>query len=91
MIKKKAASLKTLTFVPTQRSLYLAEKYGYDEWILNRFMHFVPNAENLIEKMLEPVPKYIRTNTLKITSKELDSSAHAKGLRTKDDSVNRRF
>lgn len=80
MIKKKAASLKTLTFVPTQRSLYLAEKYGYDEWILNRFMHFVPNAENLIEKMLEPVPKYIRTNTLKITSKELIARLTPKGF-----------
>jgi tRNA (cytosine40_48-C5)-methyltransferase len=80
MIRKKVSSLKTLTFAPTQRSLYLATKYGYDEWMLNRFIQFVPNAENLIEKMLEPVPKYIRTNTLKITSKELVARLVPKGF-----------
>jgi tRNA (cytosine40_48-C5)-methyltransferase len=70
-----------LTFAPTQRSLYLATKYGYDEWMLNRFIQFVPNAENLVEKMLEPVPKYIRTNTLKITSKELIARLTSKGFK----------
>ena len=70
-----------MTFAPTQRSLYLATKYGYDEWMLNRFIQFVPNAENLVEKMLEPVPKYIRTNTLKITSKELIARLTSKGFK----------
>jgi NOL1/NOP2/sun family putative RNA methylase len=70
-----------LTFATTQRSLYLATKYGYDEWMLNRFIQFVPNAENLVEKMLEPVPKYIRTNTLKITSKELIARLTSKGFK----------
>lgn len=78
--KEKVSSLKTLSFAPTQRSLYLATKYGYDEWMLNRFVQFVPGAENLIEKMLEPVPKYIRTNTLKIMSKELVARLVPKGF-----------
>ena len=78
--KEKVSSLKTLTFTPTQRSHYLATKFGYDEWVLNRFIHFVPSAESLIEKMLEPVPKYIRTNTLKITSKELVARLVPKGF-----------
>jgi tRNA (cytosine40_48-C5)-methyltransferase len=72
--------LKTLTFAPTQRSLHLAAKYGYDEWIINRFLHFVPNAEKMMETMREPVRRYIRTNTLKITSQELVARLVSKGF-----------
>ena len=42
--------MKTLTFAPTQQSLYLAEKYGYDEWMVNRFLHYVPNAKDMMER-----------------------------------------
>lgn len=78
-IEAKAASLKTLTFIPTQQSLLLATKYGYDEWIVNRFLQFIPDAEKLMERMQGPVQKYIRTNTLKITSQDLVERLVAKG------------
>lgn len=73
--------MKTLTFVPTPRSQHLAAKYGYDEWIVNRFLQFIPNTENLMEKMQEPVQRYIRTNTLKITSIELKARLTSKGFK----------
>ena len=63
--------MKTITFAPMQESLYLAEKYGYDEWVVNRFLHFVPDAKDMMEAMQKPVKKYIRTNTLKTTSPQL--------------------
>ncbi len=75
--------MKTLTFVPTQRSLRLAAKYGYDEWIVNRFLQFVPNVEKLMETMQEPVQKYIRTNTLKIASEQLVARLVPKGFELK--------
>jgi 16S rRNA C967 or C1407 C5-methylase (RsmB/RsmF family) len=63
--------------------LRLAAKYGYDEWIVNRFLQFVPNVEKLMETMQEPVQKYIRTNTLKITSEQLVARLVPKGFELK--------
>jgi tRNA (cytosine40_48-C5)-methyltransferase len=83
-VEQKAASLKTLTFTPTKKSLLLATKYGYDEWIVNRFLQFIPDAEKLIEKMQGPVQKYIRTNKLKITSQDLKERLISKGYELRD-------
>jgi 16S rRNA C967 or C1407 C5-methylase (RsmB/RsmF family) len=75
--------LKTLTFAPTQQSLYLAEKYGYDEWMVNRFLHYVPNAKDMMERMQRPVKRYIRTNTLKTTSPRLVARLESKNFELK--------
>ena len=75
--------MKTLTFAPTQQSLYLAEKYGYDEWMVNRFLHYVPNAKDMMERMQRPVKRYIRTNTLKTTSPRLVARLESKNFELK--------
>jgi tRNA (cytosine40_48-C5)-methyltransferase len=71
-------NLHTFTFTPTQKSLHLAEKYGYDEWMVSRFLQFVPDAEGLLEMMQRPVRKYVRTNTLKTTNRELRARLESK-------------
>lgn len=75
--------MKTLIFAPTQQSLYLAEKYGYDEWMVNRFLHYVPNAKDMMERMQRPVKRYIRTNTLKTTSPRLVARLESKNFELK--------
>jgi NOL1/NOP2/sun family putative RNA methylase len=70
--------LDTFTFAPTPKSLHLAEKYGYDEWMVRRFLQFIPDTEGLLERMQKPVQRYIRTNTLKTTNRELISRLESK-------------
>ncbi|HEX5519090.1 MAG TPA: hypothetical protein VFX18_01485, partial [Candidatus Nitrosocosmicus sp.] len=50
----------------------LAKKYGYPEWMISRFLYFIPDTEMLL-RYIEDVYSnaynnfdYIRTNTLKI-------------------------
>jgi NOL1/NOP2/sun family putative RNA methylase len=82
-LRQRLQNLKTLTFAPTQQSLYLAEKYGYDEWMVNRFLHYVPNAKDMMERMQRPVKRYIRTNTLKTTSPRLVARLESKNFELK--------
>ena len=82
-MRQRLKNLKTITFAPTQQSINLAAKYGYAEWMINRFLQFVPNAKDLMEKMQQPVQKYIRTNTLKITNRELLARLASKGFELK--------
>ncbi|HEU4443439.1 MAG TPA: NOL1/NOP2/sun family putative RNA methylase [Nitrososphaeraceae archaeon] len=75
--------MKAFTFAPMQESLYLAEKYGYDEWVVNRFLHFIPNAKDMMKTMQKPAKKYIRTNTLKTTSPQLVARLESKNFELK--------
>ena len=60
----------------------LAEKYGYKDWMISRFLKFVPNTELLleyIEKNKSSYPEYIRANSLKMDSVSLKKRLEEKG------------
>jgi NOL1/NOP2/sun family putative RNA methylase len=71
-------------FEPTERSAALAARYGYDEWLVDRFLQYVPDVESFLEKMERPHTRYIRVNTLKTTKQALVSRLAAKGFELQD-------
>ncbi|AIF83523.1 ribosomal RNA methyltransferase NOP2 [Candidatus Nitrososphaera evergladensis SR1] len=70
----------TLLFDRSARSTALADKYGYGEWLVGRFLQHVPEVERFMEKMEQPPSQYIRVNTLKTTRDDLESRLAAKGF-----------
>lgn len=67
-------------FENTGRSQDLAARYGYDEWLVSRFLQYVPDVERFLEKMERPPKQYIRVNTLKTTKEALKARLAAKGF-----------
>lgn len=70
-----------LIFPTTTISANLAAKYGYDEWLVGRFLKYVPDVKNFLSKMEKTPTQYIRVNTLKINIDELKGRLEAKGFR----------
>jgi|Deesub1362B_J571_1020462.scaffolds.fasta_scaffold00058_18 NOL1/NOP2/sun family putative RNA methylase len=62
---------KVIDFPSEERSRRIAEKYGYNEFVVRRFLNLFPDAERMIEVMEHPLPNYIRVNTLRISEEEL--------------------
>ncbi len=69
-------------FPSNELSKKLSLKYGYKEWMISRFLNYVPNPEELLEYIdnTENLHTYIRTNTLKISTKALKERLLAKGF-----------
>jgi NOL1/NOP2/sun family putative RNA methylase len=63
--------MQYLDFPSTTQSRKIAEKYGYSEFVIRRWLNFFEDALELIEKSEEGIPKYIRVNTLKTEESEL--------------------
>jgi tRNA (cytosine40_48-C5)-methyltransferase len=76
--------LKTLLPASTDQSRSLATKYGYDEWLVSRFLEYVPGVEEFLAKMDRPPVQYIRINTLKIKVADLLERLAAKGFVLKE-------
>jgi len=72
--------LKTALFPESAESSILAEKYGYDPWLVSRFMEYVPDVNDFLAKMEKPPTQYIRVNTLKISTAELEGRLESKGF-----------
>jgi NOL1/NOP2/sun family putative RNA methylase len=70
----------TLIFPGSVKSSRLAAKYGYDEWLVSRFLEYVPGIEDLLSKMDRPPTQYIRVNTLKTSKQELEDRLKSKGF-----------
>ncbi len=70
----------TLIFPGSVESSRLAAKYGYDEWLVSRFLEYVPGIEDLLSKMDRPPTQYIRVNTLKTSKQELEDRLRSKGF-----------
>jgi tRNA (cytosine40_48-C5)-methyltransferase len=70
----------TLIFPESVESTSLAAKYSYDEWLVSRFLEYVPRIEDFLSKMERPPTKYIRVNTLKTTREELEGRLRSKGF-----------
>ena len=72
--------MKTLLFPESEQSASLASKYGYDKWLVARFLEYVSDIEEFLIKM-ETVPtRYIRVNTLKTSVAELAGRLESKGF-----------
>ena len=70
----------TLTFPESVESASLAAKYGYDEWLVSRFLKYVPRVEDFLSKMERPPTQYIRVNTLKTSRHALEDRLRSKGF-----------
>ena len=70
----------TLIFPESVESARLAAKYGYDEWLVSRFLEYVPSIKDFLSKMERPPTQYIRVNTLKTSREELEGRLRSKGF-----------
>lgn len=73
----------TLIFPESVESASLAAKYGYDEWLVSRFLEYVPSIKDFLSKMERPPRQYIRVNTLKTSREELEGRLRSKGFELK--------
>jgi NOL1/NOP2/sun family putative RNA methylase len=58
----------------------LSSKYGYDEWLVSRFLEYVPKVNEFLSKMEKTPTQYIRVNTLKTSREDLMSRLLSKGF-----------
>ena len=73
----------TLIFPESEESAGLAARYGYDRWLVGRFLKYVPDVQNFMGKMEKPPTQYIRVNTLKTGREELEGRLRSKGFELK--------
>lgn len=73
----------TLIFSKSPQSASLSAKYGYDEWLVSRFVEYVPDVANFLSKMEMTPTQYIRVNTLKIPKANLVERLLLKGFELK--------
>lgn len=74
-------------FPRNEHSENLSRKYGYKEWMISRFLNFIPDTEKLLEHIERNSRNYnvfIRTNTIKIQPKELKNRLRNKGYIVND-------
>ncbi len=70
-----------LDFPSTDKSRKIASMYGYDEFIIRRWLRFFgSDAHKIIRAFESGIPKYIRANTLKIEEKELIERLNERGF-----------
>ena len=73
----------TLILRKSVESTNLSSKFGYDEWLVSRFLEYVPNVREFLSKMETTPTQYIRVNTLKISRADLVSRLVLKGFELK--------
>jgi len=76
--------MKTIVFPKTSESAKLAKTFGYDEWLISRFIEYVPDINRFLETMDGQPKQYIRTNTIKISSADLKKKLISKGFQLKE-------
>ncbi|MEM4473058.1 MAG: NOL1/NOP2/sun family putative RNA methylase [Archaeoglobaceae archaeon] len=78
-----------IDFPSTEKSKKIAKKYGYDEFIIRRWLNFFGEKEALemIEAFEKGIPKYIRVNTIKISEEELLHRLEDRGFKLKKTEV----
>ena len=73
----------TLIFPKSVESVSLSANYGYDEWLVRRFLEYVPNVMDFLSKMERKPTQYIRVNTLKTSRADLMRRLQSKGFELK--------
>ena len=74
----------TLIFPRSVESVSLSAKYSYDEWLVSRFLEYVPNVKDFLSKMERIPTQYIRVNTLKTSKADLMRRLQSKGFELKN-------
>ncbi len=74
----------TLIFPKSVESISLSAKYSYDEWLVSRFLEYVPNVKDFLSKMERIPTQYIRVNTLKTSKADLMRRLQSKGFELKN-------
>jgi NOL1/NOP2/sun family putative RNA methylase len=74
----------TLIFPKSVESVSLSAKYSYDEWLVSRFLEYVPNVKDFLSKMERIPTQYIRVNTLKTSKADLMRRLQSKGFELKN-------
>jgi tRNA (cytosine40_48-C5)-methyltransferase len=74
----------TLIFPKSIESASLSAKYGYEEWLVSRFLEYVPNVRDFLSKMERKPTQYIRVNTLKTGRADLMTRLLSKGFQLQD-------
>jgi NOL1/NOP2/sun family putative RNA methylase len=66
-----------------ERSKFLSKRYGYKEWMISRFLSFIPYPEQMLEYIhnRKNLHYYIRVNTLRTNPQELKRRLDEKGYR----------
>jgi NOL1/NOP2/sun family putative RNA methylase len=73
----------TLIFPESAESSDLAARYGYDRWLVGRFLEYVPDIQSFLDKMEKASTQYIRVNTLKTSRAKLEGRLRSKGFKLK--------
>ena len=76
--------MKAIIFPDSAESSSLAGKYSYDKWLVSRFLEYVPDVHDFLDKMEKPPTQYIRANTIKIEPDELKIRLESKGFSLKE-------
>jgi NOL1/NOP2/sun family putative RNA methylase len=63
--------LKVSIFPDSNISKALSVEFGYNEWMISRYLEFIPSLKECLLAMEISLPKYIRINTLKISKYDL--------------------
>lgn len=66
---------------------HLSKKYGYKEWMIARFMHYIPDLERFLDSIESFEHKYIRLNTLKRDINYIKGRLESKGFELKKSSI----
>jgi NOL1/NOP2/sun family putative RNA methylase len=77
----------TVIFPESAESSDLAARYGYDRWLVGRFLEYVPDVQSFLDKMDKKPAQYIRVNTLKTSMEELEERLRSKGFELKRTAV----
>ncbi|MDN5845918.1 MAG: RsmB/NOP family class I SAM-dependent RNA methyltransferase [Candidatus Nitrosocosmicus sp.] len=64
-----------------EQSRFLSERYGYKEWMISRFLNFIPYPEKMLDYIHDSknLHYYIRVNTLRTNPQELKRRLGDKG------------
>lgn len=73
--------MRTTIFPQTNASRELADAYGYPEWMIGRFLEYMPDVEKCLALMESSPSSYIRINTLKTDPKPLVSLLEARNIK----------
>jgi len=72
--------LKTALFPESAESVDLAAAFGYDSWLVSRFLRYVPDIHDFLAKMERQPARYLRVNEIKIGIDELRTRLESKGF-----------
>ncbi len=64
-----------------EHSKFLSKRYGYKEWMISRFLNFIPHPEKMLDYVHDSknLHYYIRVNTLRTNPQELKRRLDEKG------------